>query len=139
MYENNKYIILENNTVRAKFAFLDAEQYYQFCTKHGLKQLIECPTRVTCGTSTLIDHILASLPSKLSQKGEINVGLPDHRFIFCTRKISKFKTGGVQKYINFVSLKISRVEDYKKSLGLLAFPNYKIFGDVNVAYSDFIQ
>ena len=78
MYENNKYIILENNTVRAKFAFLDAEQYHQFCTKHGLKQLMECPTRVICGTSTLIDHILASLLSKLSQKVEINVGLPDH-------------------------------------------------------------
>ena len=71
MYENNKYIVHENNTVCTNFASADAKKYHQFCTMHGWKQLIECPTRVTCSTSTLIDHILASLPSIVSQKGFI--------------------------------------------------------------------
>ena len=106
---------------------------------HGLKQLIQCPTRVTCSTSTLIDHILASFPSTVSQKGVINVGLSDHLLIFCTQKVSKFKTDGVHKYINFCLLKNYRVDDYKKSLGQLVFPNYEIFDDVNAVYSHFFQ
>ena len=59
MYENNRYIVHENNTVCIKFASADAKKYHQFCTMHDLKQLIQCPTRVTC-SETLIDHILAS-------------------------------------------------------------------------------
>ena len=51
---------------------------------HGLKQLIQYHTRVTCSTSILIDHILASFPSGVSQKGVIKVGLSDHQLIFCT-------------------------------------------------------
>ena len=105
MYENNKYIVHKNNTICTKFASADAKKYNQFCTMHGLKQLIQCSTRVTCSTSALIDHILASFPLRVSQKGVINVGLSDHQLIFCTRKISKFKNGGVYKYINFRSLK----------------------------------
>ena len=51
--------------------------------------------------------------------------------------MSKFKTGGVHKYISFCSLKNYRPDGYKKSLGQLVFPNCKIFDDVNAAYSDF--
>ena len=72
---------------------------------HGLKQLIQSPTRVTCRTLTLIDHILTSAPSKISQKGLINVGVSDHQLIFCTRKMSRIKSGGAYKYLNFRSLK----------------------------------
>ena len=55
MYENNKYIH-ESNTVCTKFASADAKKYHQFCTMHGLKKLIQYPTRVTCSASTLTDH-----------------------------------------------------------------------------------
>ena len=101
MYENNKYIVHENETVCTKLSSADAKKYHQFCTMHSLKQLIQFPTRVTCSTSTLTDHVLASFPLRASQKGFIKVGLSDHQLIFCTRKISKFKTGGIYKYINF--------------------------------------
>ena len=139
IYESNKYIVHENNTVCTKFAFAHAKKYHQFCTMHGFKQLIQCPTRVTCSTSTLVDHILASSPSRVSQKGVINVSLSDHQFIFCTRKVSKCKTGGVLQYINFRSLKNYRADDHKKSLGQVVFPNYEIFDDVNAVCSDFFQ
>ena len=135
MYENNKHIIRENNAVCTKFAFVDAQKYHQFCTMHGLKQLIQCPTRVTCGTSTLIDHVLASLLSK----GVINVGWSNHWFIFYTRKISRFKIGGVHKYINFSSLKSLGPKIIKKSLETLVFPNDEIFDDIKVRYSDFFS
>ena len=55
---------------------------------------------------------MASFPSRVSQKGVISVGLSDHRLNFCTWKISKFKTGGVHKFINFCSLKHNWVDDY---------------------------
>ena len=32
MYENNKYIVHENNTVCTKFASTDAKKDHQFCT-----------------------------------------------------------------------------------------------------------
>ena len=47
MYENNEYIVHENNTVCTTFASADAKKHHQFCTMHDLKQLIQCPTRVT--------------------------------------------------------------------------------------------
>ena len=53
--------------------------------------------------------------------------------------MSKFKTGGVYKYMNFRSLKNYKVNDYKKSLGQLVFPNYEILDDDNAAYLDFFQ
>ena len=105
MYHNNRYIVRDYNTISSKFLSHDIKNYLQFCMMHGLKQLIQSPTCVTCSTSTLID-ILTSAPSRVSQKGEINVGMSDHQLIFCTRKISKIKTGGDHKYLNFRSVKI---------------------------------
>ena len=40
---------------------------------HGLKQLIQSVARETCSTSTLIDQILTSVLSRVSQKGIISV------------------------------------------------------------------
>ena len=37
-------------------------------------------------------------------------------------------------YINFISLKNYRVDDYKRNLGQLAFPNYEIFDDVKATH-----
>ena len=101
---------------------------------HGLKQLIQSLTRVTCSISTLTDHILTSAPSRVSQKGVINVGVYDHQLIFCTRKISRIKTGGAHKYLDFRSLKNYTTDYYKEALKQTDFPNYENFGDVNEAY-----
>ena len=130
MYHNNRYIVR------------DVESYHQFCTMHGLKQLIQSPispTRVTCSTLTLIDHILTSAPSRVSQKGVIIVGVSDHQLIFCTRKISRIKTGGTHKCLNFRSLKNYTTDYYKEALKQIDFPNYENFGDVNGPYSNFIH
>ena len=125
--------------ISSKFLSHDVRNYPQFCTMHGLTQLIQSLTCITCNTSTLIDHILTKAPSRVSQKGAINVGVSHHQLIFCTRKISKIKTGGAHKYLNFCSLKNYTADYYKDALQQVDFPNYRNFGDVNEAYSNFFQ
>ena len=139
MYHSNRCIVRDDNTISSKFLSHNVKNYHQFCTMHGLKQLIQSPTRVTCSTSTLIDHILTSAPSRVSQKGVINVGVSDHQLIFCTKNISRIKTGGAHKYLNFRSLKNYTTDYYKEALKQIDFPNYKNVGDVNEAYLNFFQ
>ena len=105
MYHNNRYIDRDDNKISSKFLSFNVTNYQQFCTMYGLKQLIQSPTLLTCSISILIDIILTSAPSRVSQKGVINVGVSDHQLIFCTRKISSIKTGGSHKYLNFRALK----------------------------------
>ena len=66
-------------------------RYKKFCQIHSLKQLIRCHTRVTCNTSSLIDHILTNSTEKTFQSGIIYCGIPDHQLIFCTRKVKRVK------------------------------------------------
>ena len=129
MYQNNKYIVRDDNRISSKFLSSDIKNYHQFCTMHGLKQLIKSPTRVTCSTSTIID-IIASFPSRVSQKGVIDIGISDYQLIFCTRKISRLKTGGIHKYLNFRSFKNYTVDSYQEGLKQQDFPNYETFDDV---------
>ena len=35
------------------------KKYREFCSHHGLKQLITSPTRITMAPTSLLDHILA--------------------------------------------------------------------------------
>ena len=76
MYHNNRHIFRDDNTISSKF--LSDDHFYQFCWFLSCKQLIQSLTPVTCSTSILNDHILISVPSRVSQKGVINVGVPDH-------------------------------------------------------------
>ena len=39
--------------------------YQEFCHIFSLKQLIACPARVTCNTSSLTDHILTNSTEKI--------------------------------------------------------------------------
>ena len=56
---NNEIYILGNFNIKL-YLTSDIKKYYEFCTMFDLKQLIEVPTCVTCSSSTVIDHILAS-------------------------------------------------------------------------------
>ena len=66
-------------------------KYYEFSTMFCLKQLMEVPTRVTSTSSTIIDHILASFPNRVSRQGVIDDGLSDHQIIYYTRKSPESK------------------------------------------------
>ena len=38
--------------------------YHKYCTLFSLRQLVKCPTRVACNSSSILDHVLASFPDK---------------------------------------------------------------------------
>ena len=44
----------------------------------SLKQLISCPTCITCSSSTIIDNTVASYPDRVSQKGITDIGIFYH-------------------------------------------------------------
>ena len=82
----------------------EVKNYFQFCFLYGLEQLIKSPTRVTCSTSSLIEHILTTFPERVLQQGIINVRLSYHQLIYCTKNFSRTKVG-THKQITFRSLK----------------------------------
>ena len=135
LFLKQRYIFHQTNTQSVSH---EVKSYFQFCSLHGLEQLIKSPTRVTCSTSSLIDHILTTFPERVSQQGIIDVGLSDHQLIYCTRKFSRTKLG-THKQITFRSLKNYTAEAYKEALGKVCFPDYENFSDVNKAYENFIQ
>ena len=86
-----------------------AKKYEQICSTSCLKQLIKYPTRITCHTSTLIDHIITYI---ITQSGVIDTSLSDHQLIFCTGKIKRVKTNN-HKQISFRSLKNYSIENFE--------------------------
>ena len=101
-------------------------------------RFINHPMRITCHTSTLIDHIITNCEEKVTQSGVIDTSLSDHQLIFCTRKIKRVKTNN-HKQISFRSLKNYSIENFERELKNIAFPNYENFSDVNSAYNDIVN
>ena len=66
-------------------------KYKEFCQTFSLTEIIKEPTRITCSTSTLLDHILTNSSEKVSQKDMIDEAISDHQLIYCTRKIKRIK------------------------------------------------
>ena len=103
-----------------------------------MKQLIKCPTRVTCNSSSILDHVLASFPDSFSRSDVINGGISDHQLIYCTRKDARIKNY-CYKQITLRSLKNYSPEVYEEDPTKLGFPNYELFDDIDKAYENFIQ
>ena len=138
LWQNGHYVIQKHNLISCQSVPNDVKNYFDFCTMFGLKQLIESPTRITCSSSSIIDHILASFPDRITQRGILNVGLSDHQLTYCTRKITRIRRRG-HKPIKFRSFKNYTIDGYEKALVEINFPEYKSFDNVNDAYSNFIQ
>ena len=77
-------------------------------------------------------------PDRVTQRGILNVELPDHQLIQCTRKISRIKRGD-HKQIKFRSFKNYTIHGCEKALVEINFPEYKNFDNVNDAYSNLIK
>ena len=134
---NESYIFSKKDKLNYKSFPSDVKSYYEFCTIFGLHQLIKVPC-ITCNSATIIDHILASYPERITQQGIINVALSDHQLIFRTRKISRIKRG-TDKHIKLRSFKHYSADLFKETLTSIKFPNYLNFNDATEAYDDFIQ
>ena len=110
---NDSYILEKKNILNSKSITSDVKSYHEFCIFFGLKQLIKVPTRTTTSSSTIIDHILASYPQRVTQCGVIDISLSDHQFIYCTRKISRIKRSS-HKQMRFRSFKHYRVDLFEQ-------------------------
>ena len=112
LFLNDCYILEKKNILNCKSIPSDVKSYHEFCTFFGLKQL-KVPTRTTISSSTIIDHILASYPERVTQCGVIDISLSDHQLIYCTRKISRIKRGS-HKQIQFRSFKHYTVDLFEQ-------------------------
>ena len=112
------------------------KRYKEFCSLHGIEQLLTLPTRITNNSLSLLDHILTNSADRISQFGIVNVGLSDHQLIYCTRKITRTRLN-THKYVKMRSLKYCSEDLYVKKLKEIDFPDYLNFKDINEAYSDF--
>ena len=74
-------------------------------TSLGFTQLINCPTRVTETTSTLIDHIYSSNEENISSVRVARLGISDHFAILCCRKTNFSLKGNAHKSIKYRSFK----------------------------------
>ena len=68
----------------------------------------------------------------------IDVGISDHQLIYCTRKIKRIKHN-MHNQIQVQSLKKNNGEIFTNALKTVQFPNYNIFSNVNIAYSDLLN
>ena len=102
-----------------------------------LRQLITCPTHVTCNISCLIDHILTDSAEKIYQSSIIDCNMPD-QLIFCIRKVKQTK---FTKYNNVClrSLKHYTVNVFVEKLQKVDFSNYETFSCIDAAYTDFLN
>ena len=114
------------------------KRYKEFCSLHGIEQLLTLPTRITKNSSSLLDHVLTNSADRISQFGIVNVGLSDHQLIYCTTKITRTRLNA-HKYVKMRSLKYYSEDLYVKKLKEIDFPDYSNFKDINEAYSDFTE
>ena len=55
LYLNNKYVFEKRSTIALDTIPYDVRKYHECCNVFNLKQLISCPTCITCSSSTIID------------------------------------------------------------------------------------
>ena len=127
LLQNGKFILKEDQLYRLKSSSSAlVNNYKEFCQKFSLTKIIKETIRITCSTSTLLDHILTDSSEKVSQKGVIDVRISDHQLIYCTRKIKRTKHN-MHNQIQVRSLKKYSAEIFSNTLKTVQFPNYKSF------------
>ena len=92
LLQNAKLILKENHSYKLKnSSCASVNKYKEFCQTFSLTGIIKEPTRITCSSSTLLDHILTNSSENVSRKVVIDIGILDHQLIYCTRKIKRIK------------------------------------------------
>ena len=138
LFQNSKYILNgKKSTASQGSVHSMVNRYKEFYQIHSLKQLITCPTRATCNTSTLIDDILTSSTEKIFQSGLIDSEISHHQLIFCTRKVKRVK---FHKHSNVLlrSPKHYTVNLFVENLRKVNFLNYERFSNIDAALLTFL-
>ena len=67
LFSDDSYIFSQKSMLNSKSIPSNIKSCYEFCTCFGLHQLIKVPTHIACNSATIIDHILASYPERVTQ------------------------------------------------------------------------
>ena len=115
LHFRDKYVLNRLNEIKKldKNLLPEIKRYKEFRPLYGLSQLIDCPTRMTCNTSSLIDHILKNTQESISQSGVFDTAISDYSLIYCTRKTPKAKYNRYNE-ITFLSFKNYSPDVYKR-------------------------
>ena len=100
MYQSENHAECKNNTLVSETDSNDVKNYLLFCSMFGLTQITKSPTLITCSSTSLTDHILASLLATIFVERIIDVDLSDHQLIYYSRKISRINTRGLKNNNN---------------------------------------
>ena len=116
LFLNDFYNLEKKNILNSKSISSDAKSYHEFCTFFGFKQLIKVPARTTTSSSTIIDHILASYPERVTKCGVIDISFSDHQLIYLTGRFLELRGVHINKY-SFVHSNITRSIFLNKNYG----------------------
>ena len=103
--------------------------YLKVMSALGFQQLITSPTRVTCTSETLIDHIFTNRASHIQQSGTIPCGMSDHDLIFLVRK--KPRMQNQKRIITFRSFKNVNIDNLKNDIDSLPWNVIDSYEDSN--------
>ena len=97
----------------------------------GFTQLVNCPTRVTNSTSTLIDHIYTTYEENISDARVAQIGLSDHYAIFCCRKINFSLKSNSHKTIKYRSFKSFNENEFLQDLSAVPWSEIELLENVD--------
>ena len=107
-----------------------------FARMFGLTQMIDCPTRITCNSSSILDLIFTSVVDNITQSGVLAVGISDHLVIYCTRKVTRAKSG-CHKCVKVRSLKKYTKDQFNELLMHCGLDHIYDISNVNEAFAFF--
>ena len=76
LWQNSLYVFQKKQFAFYHSVLDDVKNYFDFYTIIGLKQLIVSPNRITCSSSSIIDHILQALAYEACHRTHTSLHTP---------------------------------------------------------------
>ena len=112
------------------------KKLFSFSRMFGLTQMIDSATRITCNSSSILNLIFTSVVDNITQSGVLAVGISDHLVIYCTRKVTRVKSG-CHKCVKVRSLKKYTKDQFNELLMHCGLDCIYEISNVNEAYAFF--
>ena len=94
---------------------LHLPQLKQLSSTYQFQQLINEPTRITPNSSTLIDIILSTEPSRVLKSGVVHMGLSEHSVVYAIRKFA-ISSKNTHKHVTTRSFKNFNANVFREDL-----------------------
>lgn len=114
--------LLNENTKKA---------WLEYMEPFGLHQKVNCATRITSHSQTLIDHIYCNVQENISSVKVPKIGISDHFPIFLTRKTNNTTPKSSHYTITYRSYKNFKEQEFLNELQSSPWDVIKVFDNVN--------